>query len=144
MQMADKAKHNYGLSTNLFVSRKANGDSLVIGGIGEDENRWTRVLSQRAAQMLWYHLTCHLFPEKSDMVTALVSTTPLRSETLPTITTHMTVDAQPDGSYEIAGSVGEQTWWVRLNEFEARRFWTALDIALYPVGWQGRKTRTVQ
>lgn len=142
--MAENTKQVYGLSTNLFVSRKAHGDSLVVGGIGENENRWTRVLSQRAAQMLWYHLTRQLFPEKSDMVTALVSTTPLRGDHMPTITTHMTVETRDEGGFDIVGVVGEQTWWVRLTEYEARRFWTALDIALYPVGWQGRKTKTQQ
>jgi len=142
--MADKPTRTYGLSTNLFVSRKANGDSLVVGGIGEDESRWTRVLSQRAAQMLWYHLTRLLFPEKSDMVTALVSTSPLRAENMPTITTHVTVDQAENGGFDLMGWVGEQTWWVRLTEYEARRFWTALDIALYPVGWQGRITRPEQ
>ncbi len=142
--MAENAKQIYGLSTNLFVSRKANGDSLVVGGIGENEHRWTRVLSQRAAQMLWYHLTRQLFPEKSEMVTALVSTTPLRGDHMPTITTHMTVETLDDGGFDIVGMVGELTWWVRLSEYEARRFWTALDIALYPVGWQGRKTKTQQ
>ena len=101
--MADTPKQQYGLSTNLFVSRKRGGESLVVGGVGEDESRWTRVLSQRAAQMLWYHLTQLLFPEKSDMVTALVSTAPLRSDSLPTITTHMTVDMRDDGGYDIAG-----------------------------------------
>ena len=140
--MVDKATQEYGLSSNLFVSRKANGDSLVVGGIGQDETRWTRVLSQRAAQMLWYHLTRLLFPEKSEMVAAMVSTSPLRSGNMPTITTHMTVEPRDDRGYDIMGWVGEQTWWVYLNDYEARRFWTALDIALYPVGWQGRRSRT--
>lgn len=137
--MAEKASHTYGLSTKLFVSRKPSSESLVVGGIGVDEARWTRVLSHRAAQMLWYHLTRHLFPEKSDMVIALVSTSPLRSDSRPTITTHMTVDPSEDGGFDIMGWVGDETWWVRLTEHEARRFWTALDIALYPVGWQGSK-----
>lgn len=142
--MADKSAQTYGLSTNLFVSRKANGDSLVVGGVGENETRWTRVLSQRAAQMLWYHLTRHLFPEKSDMVTALVSTSPLRGDNMPTITTHMTVEPREEGGYDIMGWVGEQNWWVRLSDYESRRFWTALDIALYPVGWQGRRSMKTQ
>jgi hypothetical protein len=138
--MADRIKQEYGLSTNLFVSRKATGDALVVGGIGANTNRWTRVLSQRAAQMLWFHLTRHLFPEKSDMVAAMVSTSPLRGDHMPTITTHMTVEPRDDGGYDIVGWVGDQTWWMHLNDYEARRFWTALDIALYPVGWQGRRS----
>lgn len=142
--MTDKPKLTYGLSTNLFVSRKTGGESLVVGGVAEDASRWTRVLSQRAAQMLWFNLTRLLFPEKSDMVTALVTTAPLRSENLPTITTHMTVDQREDGAFEIAGWVADQMWWVCLSEYEARRFWTALDIALFPVGWQGPNTRPRQ
>jgi hypothetical protein len=140
-KMNEAAKLTYGLSTNLFVSRKTGGESLVVGGVAEDTSRWTRVLSQRAAQMLWFNLTRLLFPEKSEMVTALVTTAPLRAENLPTITTHMSVEKSDDSAYEIAGWVGEQMWWLRLNDYEARRFWTALDIALFPVGWQGPNSK---
>lgn len=135
--MADEQKIAYGYSTNLFVSRKASSDSIVMGGTAEDSSRWTRVLSQRAAQMLWFHLTRFLFPEKSDMVTALVTTAPLRASDLPTITTHINVDQIESGGFELSGWVGEQSWLVRLNDQDARQFWMALDIALYPVGWQG-------
>jgi hypothetical protein len=137
----EQPKRTYGLSSNLFVSRKAGGESVIVGGTAEDNTRWTRVLSQRAAQMLWFHLTRFLFPEKSAMVTALVTTAPFRGSDMPTITTHMTVDKLPDGGFEIAGWVGEQNWWVRLSDYEAQRFWTALDIALYPVGWQGASSK---
>jgi hypothetical protein len=134
----------YGLSTDLFVHRKSSGESIVVGGTAEDKTRWTRVLSQRAAQMLWFYLTQLLFPEKSDMVTALVTTAPLRSADLPTVTTHTTVDRTDDGGFEIMGWVGDQTWLVRLNSDETRRFWSALDIALYPAGWQGATSKNKQ
>ena len=134
----------YGLSTDLFVHRKSSGESIVVGGTAEDKSRWTRVLSQRAAQMLWFYLTQLLFPEKSDMVTALVTTAPLRSADLPTVTTHTTVDRTADGGFEIMGWVGDQTWLVRLNSDETRRFWSALDIALYPAGWQGATSKNKQ
>jgi hypothetical protein len=137
--MMMEVSQKYGLSTNLFVSRKANTDSIIIGGVAEDTSRWVRVLSQRAAQMLWFHLTRYLFPEKSDMVTALVTTAPLRSASLPTITTHVGVERVENGSFELTGWVGDQNWQVCINDYEAQRFWTALDIALYPVGWQGKK-----
>jgi hypothetical protein len=139
--MNERAKFTYGLSTNLFVSRKTGGESIVVGGVAEDTSRWTRVLSHRAAQMLWFNLTQLLFPEKSEMVTALVTTAPLRAENMPTITTQIWVTKSEDGAYEISGMVGEQIWWLRLNEYEARRFWTALDIALFPIGWQGPNSR---
>lgn len=135
--MFDTPKRGYGFSTELFVSRKASSDSIVVGGTAEDTSRWTRVLSQRAAQMLWFYLTRFLFPEKSDMVSALVTTAPLRSSDLPTITTHVTVDEIENGGYEVLGWVGEHSWGIKLNDQEARRFWTAMDIALYPAGWQG-------
>jgi hypothetical protein len=136
--------HEYGLSTNLFVHRKSGGESIVVGGTAHDDSKWTRVLSQRAAQMLWFYLTQLLFPEKSEMVTALVTTAPLRSSDLPTITTHTTVDKTEDGLFEITGWVGDQSWLVKLSDQEIRGFWTALDIALYPAGWQGATSRNRQ
>jgi hypothetical protein len=136
--MTSDPSHVYGLVSNLFVSRKASGDSLIIGGVAEDASRFARVLSQRAAQMLWFHMTRLLFPDKSDMVTALVSTAPLRSPALPTITTHVAVDKLEEEGVEVTGWAGEQTWVMRLNDYEAHRLWTALDIALYPVGWQNK------
>jgi len=139
--MPTEPSREYGLSTNLFVHRKTGGESIVVGGTAQDDSKWTRVLSQRAAQMLWFYLVQLLFPEKSDMVTALVTTAPLRSSDMPTITTHLSVDKTTDGSFEITGWVGDQTWLVRLNDQETRRFWTALDIALYPAGWQGATSK---
>jgi hypothetical protein len=134
--MANEPSRSYGLSTNLFVSRKTGGEAIVIGGVAENNARWTRVLAKRAAQMLWFFLTRYLFPEKSDMVTGLASTAPMRAANLPTITTHMSVDKQ-DNTYRVSGTIGEQTWQMRLSEFEANRLWMSLDIALYPVGWKG-------
>lgn len=141
--MSQEMKHSYGLSSNLFVSRKASGDSIVMGGTAEDTTRWTRVLSPRAAQMLWFHLARLLYPDKSDMITALIATAPLRDATRPTITTHMTVDLDANGSYEIAGWIDGQSWQTHLDAPEATRFWRALDFALYPVGWQGRDLKAM-
>lgn len=138
--MPDTPKQGYSFSTNLFVSRKASGDGIIVGGTNEDTTRWTRVLSQRAAQMLWFHLTRFLFPEKSDMVSALVTTAPIRGSDMPTITQHMTVDQVDNGAYEIVGWIGEQNWGTRIINADARQFWMALDIALYPAGWQGSGT----
>jgi hypothetical protein len=141
--MSQEMKHSYGLSSNLFVSRKASGDSIVMGGTAEDTTRWTRVLSQRAAQMLWFHLARLLYPDKSDMITALIATAPLRDASRPTITTHMTVDLTSSGGFEIAGWIDGQSWQTHLDEPEATRFWSALDIALYPVGWQGQDLKAI-
>jgi len=141
--MPGEANHSYGLSTQIFVNRKASGDSIVIGGLAADTTRWTRVLSQRAAQMLWFHLARLLYPEKSDMITALIATAPLRDATRPTITTHMTVDSLESGGYEIAGWIDGNSWQTQLDEPDAQQFWSALDIALYPMGWQGQDSKRI-
>jgi len=127
----------YGQSSNLFASRKPGGETMIIGGVAEDASRFTRVVSQRAAQMLWFHLTRYLFPERSDVVTALATTAPMRSPMLPTLTTHIGINLVNGGMIEITGWIGERCWLLRITELEARRFWQSLDLALYPVGWQG-------
>lgn len=128
--MAQQPSQSYGHAKSLFVMRKASGDSIVVGGFDENAARWTRILSQRAAQMLLLHLTQLLFPDQSEMVIASISTAPLRGADLPTITTHMAVDRSSDGAYEITGWVGSQTWGLLLDEPEARSFWKELDSVL--------------
>jgi hypothetical protein len=132
--MQGETKHSYGRSSNLFVSRKASGESIVMGGTAEDSTRWTRVLSKRAAQMLWFHLAQILYPDKADYITGMISTTPIRSTDMPTITAHMTVDTLENGGYEIVGWINNQTWDISIEAAEAQRFWIALDIALNPAG----------
>ena len=134
--MSEELNHSYGLSSHIFVSRKASGESIVMGGMAEDSSRWTHVLSKRAAQMLWFHLSELLYPEKAGLIAGMITTTPIRSTDMPTITTHMTVDKLDDGKYEIEGWIDDQSWEVLLNEQEANHFWTALDIALNPAGQQ--------
>ncbi|MBI5669742.1 MAG: hypothetical protein HZC41_17225 [Chloroflexi bacterium] len=136
--MAQRPGQSYGQAKNLFVSRKASGDSIVVGGMAEDSSRWTRVLSQRAAQMLWFNLTQLLYPERSDKVNALITTAPLRSADLPTITTHTTVDKSDDGNYEVTGWIGSYTWGLTLDKAEAERLWSALDGALAPQSLQNK------
>jgi hypothetical protein len=125
----------YGLSSGLFVAPKASTQSIVVGGMGEDTAKWTRVLSQRAAHILWFHLATLLFPEKSASVTAGVLTTPSRGLELPTITHHITVDKLENSLFEITGWVGASTWTAQLTHVEAQRLWQALDVTLYPQGW---------
>lgn len=134
--MAGEIQQSYGLSKNLFISRKTGGESLVIGGIAEDSTRWTRVLSQRAAQILWFHLSRYLFPEKAELASAMIMTAAIRSTDMPTITSHMTVDQAGDGEYNIVGWINDHSWSIRLDNSEAQQFWTALDTILYPSGWQ--------
>ncbi|HEX2906417.1 MAG TPA: hypothetical protein VHO69_06120 [Phototrophicaceae bacterium] len=130
--MENQPGRAYGLSKNLFVNRKASGDSIVVGGVTEDNARWARVLSQRAAQMLWFNLVQLLFPEKAGAVSTLITTAPLRGSDLPTITTHASIDLAEDGSYEVTGWVGSQTWGIKLQTPEARRLLSELDLALGP------------
>lgn len=144
--MSDKLvaqQHRYGVSHELFVSTKSIGSSLVMGGVGTDYGPWTRVLTQRAAQLLWFNLTNLLFPERAHEVTMRAVTAPLRSTMQPEITVHLQVVRTADGYFEIIGWVKRETWWVRLHEQEARQLWTRLDIELYPVGWEGRSTKPV-
>lgn len=139
--MDTQPQNEYGLVDSLFVSRKANSESIIVGGLTEDKSRWVRVLAQRAAQMFWFHLMRYLFPEKFQMMAALFATAPMRDPALPTVTTHITVDDLENGHFLVTGYFGDQTWTLRISEYEARRLWVALDIALYPVGWQGKKDK---
>jgi hypothetical protein len=47
-----------------------------------------------------------------------------------------------DDQYTLVGWIQRNTWRVQLTELEARRLWAALDLALYPVGWEGRQTKS--
>ncbi len=143
MPTSPLVQRRYGVSSDLFVSRKPEGETIILGGRGRDGNLWTRVLTRRAAQVLWFTLTGLLFPERAQTVTAIAVTAPLRNQKQPTVTSHVEVARTADGFVEVIGWAGTETWWVRLPEGEARSLWTKLDIALYPVGWEGR-TKTAR
>ncbi len=127
----------YGPTHELFVTRKVGGESFVIGGTAQDNTQWTRVLTPRAAQLLWHQLLQHLFPEKAEKVKSIAVTAPMRDANLPTVTAHTLVKQRDDGSFRIAGWAGESTWQADLSPMDAQRFWALLDTALYPTGWQG-------
>jgi hypothetical protein len=135
-------RHHYGFSTDLFVSRKDGDHTLVLGGIGQEEERWVHVMTQRAAQVLWFKLTALLYPDKSEIVTGLATTAPLRAPTSMTVTTHVEVVRSSEAEYTLVGWVQRMTWMVKLTETETRQLWASLDLALYPVGWEGRQLRT--
>jgi len=128
----EKPIGSYGLCTGLFVTRRAGGDSLIIGGIAEDASRWTRVLSQRAAQIVWLYLGQFLYPERMSSANAFIATAPIRNADAPTITSHAAVDKNKEGIYQLQGWAGEKVWSANLNEDEAKNFWGVLDKALYP------------
>jgi hypothetical protein len=137
-------RRSYGLCANLLIAPKGNSLSLVLGGMAEDTSRWTRVLSKRAALLLWYHLTLQLFPEKAVRVTALVQTMPARTVELPTITQHIDVTRMMTGILEITGRVGDQVWISRITRTEAQRLWDALDVALQPKGYATPVTSAIE
>ena len=134
-------RRQYGLSTELFVSRKESDHTLILGGIGQESERWVHVMTQRAAQVLWFKLTTLLYPNKSDVMTGLASTAPLRAPSGEALTTHMEVVKDKNDHYTIVGWIQRNAWMVQLTELEARRLWAALDLALFPVGWEGRQTQ---
>ncbi len=133
-------QRRYGDSTEVFVLSKQQGDSVVVGGVGAD-GRWMRVLTRRAAQLLWFNLTGLLFPEKSRQVTGIAVTAPLRGRERPSVTHHLEVVRTADNYIEVLGWAEKDTWWARLPEYEARNLWTKLDLLLYPVGWEGRNSK---
>jgi hypothetical protein len=123
----------YGFSANLTVFRKAGGDSFVVSGIAENGSRWTRILSRRAAQMLWFYLSRNLFPYK--MLTAAVGTAPMREAGLPSVTSHLILDRLDDNNFELTGWSGGRMWILRFREVEARHLWSSLDGVLHPLGY---------
>jgi len=131
----------HGFSTGLFVSRKDSEQTLVVGGVGEGDRHWSHVMTQRAAQILWFKLTRLLYPDKADVVTGLAATAPLHAPPTSSVTTHVEVVRSAQAQYTLVGWVQRDTWKVLLTEEEARHLWAALDVALYPVGWEGRTTK---
>lgn len=130
----------YGRSTDLFVSQKETDPTLVLGGTGQNE-AWVHVITRRAGQVLWFKMTLLLYPEKAEVVTGLATTAPLREIPGADITTHIDVVHSGEDQYTMVGWVDRQTWRVLLTELECRRLWAALDLALFPVGWEGRVTK---
>lgn len=126
---------DYGLSSGLFVSPK-NGQTFVVGGMNDDSQRWTRVLSQRAGYLLWLRLAQQFAPEQARQVTGL-DTMEARDVELPTITQHVTLDYLDNGQYELTGWVGETTWSVCMTSAETGRLWHVMESLLYPGGIVG-------
>lgn len=136
------AKVAYGLTQEVFAARKGDDETIVVGGVGLEARRWARALTRRAAHQLWYHLTGLLFPEKSVQVTAMAQTAPLHNTAHPALTTRLELVRNSEAhTVYIFGWIGKESWWFCVDEQTARHLWTALDIALYPAGWQGPATK---
>lgn len=137
----DPQQYRYGLSKELSVSGKESDHTFVLAGVGKDGVAWKHVMTRRAAQVLWCRLTELLYPDKAEMVTSMVATAPLTPTGLGSLTTHVEV-VKSDTNYTLVGRVERSRWIVQVEELELRRLWATLDVALYPVGWEGRKTKT--
>lgn len=139
-----------GLINDIFVTGRPDGNSVIVGGTllasqNSESNKWTRILSRRAGQILWYRLTLLIFPERASEVTARVKTAPLRpTGGLVTWTTHVEVVAGQDATYAIKGTEGDDKWVVVVSSMEIRRLWAALDVALYPAGWETTERDTAR
>jgi hypothetical protein len=123
---------HYGLSNGLFVSPK-NGQTFVVGGMNDDSQRWTRVLSQRAGYLLWLRLAQQFAPEQARHMAGL-DTMEARDSELPTITHHVTLDDLDNGQYELTGWVGDSTWSARMTSAEAGRLLHVMDDILHTGG----------
>lgn len=130
--MTSDLSNKYGPSTNMFASRKSNGEAIVIGGVAADSSRWVRILSQRAAQLLWFQLTQLLYPEKAKGATTVVTTAPIRDANMPTVTTHMSVELLREGGYGLTGMAGDRLWHTQVSAEDIHAFWQILNNALYP------------
>ncbi len=134
---------DYGLSTDLFVTRSSGADTIVLSGTAEDTNRWVRPLTRRAAHLLWYRLTWSLFPEKSPKVTGMAVTAALQSPDQPTITIHVDVQRQEEThTFSVDGMTRAERWQFTISDADARKLWAALDLLLYPAGWEGATMHT--
>ena len=134
-------QYRYGLSTGLFVdAQERDAQTMTLGGVGQDEQCWAHTLTRRAAHVLWSKITEQLFPDKAPMVAGLASTAPLTAPDSGSLTTHVEV-IKANAHYTLVGRVQRTRWIVQVSEAELRRLWAALDVALYPVGWQGRESK---
>ncbi|MBE2268535.1 MAG: hypothetical protein IAE80_09930 [Anaerolinea sp.] len=120
----------YGRTHDVYIVRKGGNDTYVMGGIAQDGSKWTRVLTTRAAQMLWFHLARHLFPSDADDVTSILPTAGMRGIDLPSITQHAVIQALDHATIEVIGYTSAGTWTADLAHDEIQRFWESLDQAM--------------
>jgi hypothetical protein len=117
----------YGYTTSWFIIDRSGtgGGSIVIGGTDARSEQWVRVISNRAAHMLWFRLTQVLFPERAEWLTPM-DTLPIRDSTLPTITNQVIVERLEGGVIEITGIAKGSRWTAKLLESESTALWAAL------------------
>ena len=130
----DDVQFKYGLSKNLFIAPKPGGRSLVVGGVSQDDQRWTRVLSLRAARLLWFSLVELLYPEQAAKIKGTTMTTEMRDAALPTVTDHVSVEhAEGEDILYIIGYTGPHPHWrTQMTTDEAKQFLAALHKVINP------------
>lgn len=134
-------QYQYGSSKELSVSSKEpDSPILMLGGVGQDDQRWSHAMTRRAAQVLWFKLTELLYPDKATIVTSLAATAPLTALGPSNHTTHVEV-VKNGTEYTLVGRVNRTRWLVQVSELEVRQLWAELDKLLYPVGWEGREKK---
>ena len=136
------AESAYGLTHSCFATSKAQGELIVVGGVGAESIHWAKVLSWKAAQKLWYQLAECLFPEQMEQVMAIALrlAIPPQSKIDKPIGTFDVVALADSNLLDIRAYLGGATWRFRLGLHDAHFLWAALDLALYPGGWQGDLT----
>jgi len=128
--MSSSFQRSYGRTVSPFACLKPNSESVLLGGIGDDGERWTRVITSRAARLLWYHLGAMLDPERFAEHVIGLGTVPIRSAGLPNITSDFHIDPIDSGGCEVLGRGSGSEWSARFESEGARQLWAALDDIL--------------
>jgi len=98
------------------------------------------LLTRRAAHLLWVRLTQALYPHEAPTMTSSASTTPLHAPEDVLLTNDIDfVKISGGEGYEVIGIVTNGEWRFRLTDKSAHRLWAAMDVTLFPVGWEGRE-----
>jgi hypothetical protein len=101
------------------------------------------MLTFHAVYVLWYRLTQALYPDDAPTMTSSAGTAPLDmpEDLVVTIGVDlMRLDSEPD-HYDIIGTTTQGRWRARISQAESQRLWAVLDVALFPVGWNGREIK---
>ncbi len=128
--MTSSFQRSYGRTVSPFACLKPNSESVLLGGIGDDGERWTRVITSRAARLLWYHIGSMLDPERFAQHIIGLGTVPIRSAGLPNITSDFHIDFTDSGGCEVLGRGSGSDWSALFEPESVRQLWTALDDLL--------------
>jgi len=131
---------DYGVVTDFQLEFRDGVFNL--SGIPHQGNLCVQVLSRRAAHLLWYALTQHLFPSDAPPITSIAGTAPLSLTDHPDLTSHVDVRPGRDELYEVRGVTRTGGWRMLVSSADVQWLWATLDVTLYPVGWEGRESRS--